>query len=398
MSGLRLYKVIVTGLALVAPAFAQTWTGSWAAAPVAASGSTDGTGKVYRDIVHLSLGGKALRLKLSNEFGTGPLTISGVHVAMSAGSGVIMAGSDHAVLFGGVETLAIPAGTLAVSDAVEMPVAAFADVAVTIAVPKQAEATLTWHQLGMSTNYVAAGTNSVSAIKLEDAKTVTSWFLLKGLDVDAGPKATAVVVLGASISDGYHSTMDANSRWPDVLAKRLQANSATARVGVLDEGISGNRLLHDQTGPSALARLDRDVLAQSGVKYVIISVGTNDIGRTFFPQRKDDAVTAEQMTWGLRQIAMRAHARGIKVYAALLSPYGGAGYFSADGEKMRQAYNAFMKTGGNFDGVIDFDKATRDLAHPEKLLPAFDSGDHLHPNDAGYKAMGEAIDLKLFTK
>jgi lysophospholipase L1-like esterase len=395
-------KMLAAALLLVAfPVCAQTvWTGSWAAAPVASAKSEkiEETGMVYRDIVHLSLGGKALRLRISNEFGTSSLAVSSVHVALSAGSGAIKPATDHAVMFGGVESVVIPAGSLAVSDAVAMPVGALADLAVTITVPQQTGATLTWHQLAMSTNYIAPGTDSVSAVKLEGAKTVTSWYLLKGVDVDAGPKAAAVVVLGASISDGYHSTMDANARWPDDLARRLQANHATANVGVLDEGISGNRLLHDMTGPSALARLDRDVLTQSGVKYVIISLGTNDIGRTFFPSHPGESVTTEQMDWGLQQIALRAHSRGIKVYAALLSPFGGAGYYSADGETMRQAYNNFMKTSPIFDGVIDFDKVTRDPAQPTRLLPAFDSGDHLHPNDAGYKAMGDAIDLKLFTK
>jgi lysophospholipase L1-like esterase len=386
------------------PAYAQTtWTGSWAAAPVAATGavatanSPDTNALVYRNIVHLSLGGKTLRLRISNEFGTASLTLSSVHVAMSASAGAIKAESDHAVKFGGVDSVVIPVGSLAVSDPVKMPVSAFADLAVSIALPQQAAA-MTWHQLAMSTNYVAPGSESVSAVKLEGSKTVNSWFLLKGVDVDAGLKAAAVVVLGASISDGYHSTMDANARWPDDLARRLQANAATAKMGVLDEGISGNRLLHDMTGPSALARLDRDVLAQSGVKYVIISLGTNDIGRTFFPMRPGETVTAEQLTWSLQQIAIRAHARGIKVLAATLGPFGGAGYFSADGEAMRQAYNNFVKTSPVFDGVIDFDKVSRDPEHPEKLLPSFDSGDHLHPNDAGYKAMADSIDLKLFAK
>ena len=389
------------------PLGAQTvWTGSWAAAPVAANGPAaaaaaavaDANGTVYRNIVHLSLGGKALRLRLSNEFGTTSLAISSVHVALSAGAGTIRPETDHAVTFGGADSVVIPAGALAVSDAVEMPATAFADMAVSLLVLPQPGATLTWHQLGMSTNYMAPGKDGVRAMKLESAKTVTSWYLLKGVDVDAGPKAAAVVVLGASISDGYRSTMDANTRWPDDLARRLHANPGTAKVGVLDEGISGNRLLHDGTGPSALARLDRDVLAQSGAKYVIISLGTNDIGRTFFPMRPGETVTAEQLTWSLQQIALRAHARGVRVYATTLNPFGGAAYYSAAGEQMRQTYNHFVKTSPAFDGFIDFDAATRDPTHPETLLPAFDSGDHLHPNDAGYKAMGEAIDLKLFTR
>jgi lysophospholipase L1-like esterase len=229
---------------------------------------------------------------------------------------------------------------------------------------------------------------------------VTSWYLLKGIEVDAGSKAASVVVLGASIADGYHSTPDKNARWPDLLAARLQAGKATSGIGVLNEGISGARVLHDVTGPSALSRLDRDVLTQSGAKYLIIALGTNDIGRTHLPlpAHPNEGITPEQLIWGYQQIVSRAHARGIKVFASTLNPFGGADYYSAEGEQMRQAVNSFARTSKVFDGVIDFDQATRDPAHPETLLPAYDSGDHLHPNDAGYKAMGDSIDLNLFTK
>jgi lysophospholipase L1-like esterase len=222
--------------------------------------------------------------------------------------------------------------------------------------------------------------------------------LLKGVDVDAGPRAAAIVVLGASITDGTHSTPDKNLRWPDDLATRLQSDAKSASLGVLNEGIAGARILHDITGPSALSRLDRDVLAQTQAKYLIISLGTNDIGRTFFPQRPNEEITAEQMMWGLRQIILRAHAHNIKVIGTTLNPFGGASYYNDTGNQMRKAVNNFVLTSGIFDGVIDFDRVTRDPAHPERLLPAFDSGDHLHPNDAGYKAMADAIDLALFTK
>ena len=277
-----------------------------------------------------------------------------------------------------------------------MPVKTFTNLAVSLFVPTQAGTALTYHSLAVSTNYIATG-NVASASDLEGAAKITSWYLLKGVEVDAGNKSAAVVTLGASITDGYHSTPDKNARWPDVLATRLQANKATSHIGIINEGISGARLLHDVTGPSALARLDRDVLAQPGAKYLIIAIGTNDIGRTFFPTHPNEGVTAEQMIWGYQQIAFRAHARGIKVFAGTLNPFGGAGYYSEAGEKMRQAINTFTRTTKVFDGVLDFDQVTRDPAHPEALLPAFDSGDHLHPNDAGYKAMADSIDLKLFT-
>jgi lysophospholipase L1-like esterase len=375
------------------------WTGSWATAPVAApapisDANSDGT--TYRDIVHLSLGGNAIRLRISNEFGTTPLTVASIHVAFSAGGATTQTGTDHPVTFGGTESVTIPTGALIVSDPVPMPVKPFADLAVSLFVPTQ-PGTLTYHVLGLSTNYIAAG-NAAASQDLDGATKISSWYLLKGVEVDAGSNAASVVALGASITDGYHSTPDKNVRWPDVLATRLQSNKATSNLGLLNEGIGGARLLHDITGPSALSRLDRDVLAQPGAKYLIIAIGTNDIGRTFFPVRPNEGVTTEQLIWGYQQIISRSHARGIKVFASTLNPFGGAAYYNAAGEKMRQAVNAFLRTDKSFDGVIDFDQVTRDPAHPEALLPAYDSGDHLHPNDAGYKAMAEAIDLKLFTQ
>jgi lysophospholipase L1-like esterase len=368
------------------------------AAPAAAT-SAPPDGSTYRDIVHLSLGGNAIRLRISNEFGAAPLSVASVHVALSAGSATTQTGTDHPVTFGGVETVTIPTGAVIVSDPVPMPVKQFSDLAVSLFVPAQPGTTLTYHQLGMSTNYIATG-NVTSAHDLEGAAKVTSWYLLKGVEVDGGSNARSVVVLGASTAEGARSTLDKNARWPDVLAAKLQANKATADIGVLNEGISGGRLLHDVTGPSALSRLDRDVLAQPAAKYVIIALGTNDIGRTYFPLpgHKNEEVTAEQMIWSYQQIAARAHSRGMKVFASTLNPYGGADYYNAAGEQMRQAINSFLRTSKIFDGVIDFDKVTQDPAHPEKLLPEYDSGDHLHPNDAGYKAMGESIDLSLFTK
>ena len=194
-------------------------------------------------------------------------------------------------------------------------------------------------------------------------------------------------------------TVTAYADTPDDLAIRLHANPATSNIGVLNEGISGARILHDVTGPSALARFDRDVLAQTGAKYVIIALGTNDIGRTFFPRGPNEsAVTAEQLVWGLQQIVARAHARSVKVIATTLNPYEGADFYNVPGDRMRQAFNTYVRTSGIFDGVVDFDRVMLDPSHPTRFLPAYDSGDHLHPNDAGYKAMADAIDLTLFTK
>ena len=391
----------LTFAALCATAQHTVWTGSWAAAPVVAPATEKPIGpdgETFRNIVHLSLGGRAVRLRISNEFGPTPLTVANVHVALSAAADATQPGTDHAATFNGALSVMIPAGSIAVSDPIAIPVQAFDDLAVSLFVPAQSGATLTLHSLAVSTNYIAAG-NATSAASLTGATKVTSWHLLKAVDVDAGPVASAIVALGASITDGYHSTPDKNLRWPDDLARRLHANRATAHIGVLNEGISGARILHDGTGPSALARLDRDVLAQSGARYVVIALGTNDIGRTFFPRVPNESpVTAEQLEWALQQIVARAHARGVKVIATTLNPYEGAEFYNIPGDHMRQAFNTYVRTSGIFDGVVDFDRVVRDPSHPARFLPAYDSGDHLHPNDAGYKAMANAIDLKLFTK
>jgi lysophospholipase L1-like esterase len=399
-----LLSLVAAALLLpLAPAAAQQtiWTGSWAAAPVAAPATEKPIGPdgvTFRDVVHLSLGGRTIRLRISNEFGPVPLTVGSVHVALSAGSGATQPGTDHAATFNRAASVLIPAGSMAVSDPIPMPVPAFADLAVSLFVPAQPGVTLTLHSLAVSTNYVVPG-DATAASSLADAARVTSWHLLKAVDVDAGPRASAVVALGASITDGYHSTPDKNLRWPDDLAVRLHANPATAHIGVLNEGISGARILHDVTGPSALARLDRDVLAQCGAKYLIVALGTNDIGRTFFPRIPNESpATAEQLEWALQQIVVRAHARGIRVIATTLNPYEGADFYNPTGDQMRQAFNTYVRTSGIFDGVVDFDRVMRDPSHPGRFLPAYDSGDHLHPNDAGYKAMSDAIDLGHFTK
>jgi lysophospholipase L1-like esterase len=378
-----------------------TWTGAWAAAPIVAPATEKPIapdGVTFRDIVHLTLGGRAIRLRISNEFGPTPLTIAGVHIALSAAADAIQPATDRAATFNGSPSVVIPAGTIAVSDPIELPVNAFDDLAVSLFVPAQAGVTLTIHSLAMSTNYVAPG-NAIAATSLPDATKVTSWHLLKAVDVDAGSTASAIVALGASITDGYHSTPGKNLRWPDDLAGRLHANPATAHIGVLNEGVSGARILHDGTGPSALARLDRDVLAQPGAKYLIVALGTNDIGRTFFPRVPNESpITAEQLEWALQQMVARAHARDIRVIATTLNPYEGADFYNATGDQMREAFNTYVRSSGIFDGVVDFDRIMRDPAHPARFLPDYDSGDHLHPNDAGYKAMADAIDLKLFMK
>jgi lysophospholipase L1-like esterase len=394
-------QVILFSVALPLIAQQTVWTGSWAAAPVAAPATEKPIGPdgvTFRDIVHLSLGGKAIRLRISNEFGPVPLAVSSVHVALSAGADTIQPGTDRPATFNGEASVLIPAGTIAVSDPIPVPVQALTDLAVSLFLPAQTGVTLTLHSLAVSTNYVTAG-NTTAATSLPNATKVTSWHLLKAVDVDAGPGASAIVTLGASIVDGYHSTPDKNLRWPDDFAARLHANPATPHIGVLNEGISGARILHDGTGPSALARFDRDVLAQTGAKYVIVALGTNDIGRTFFPRIPNESpATAVQLEWAMQQIVARAHARNIKVIATTLNPYEGADFYNTQGDQMRQAFNTYVRTSRIFDGIVDFDRVMRDPSHPLRFLPAYDSGDHLHPNDAGYKIMADAIDLQLFAK
>jgi len=238
----------------------------------------------------------------------------------------------------------------------------------------------------------------VTSATLTSPQKIYSWDFLKGVDVKADAASAAIVAFGDSITDGAHSTRDANARWPDVLAKRLAADKRTAKLGVLNEGIGGNRVLHDNTGPSALARLDRDVLSQDGVKYLILMEAINDIGHAADPVKPYDVVSADDLIAGYVQIVERAHAHGIKVIGATLTPYVGAKYQSPAGEVMRTTLNEWIRTSKLLDGVVDFDKATRDTANPGVFAATADSGDHLHPGDAGYKAMGESVDLKLFTK
>jgi lysophospholipase L1-like esterase len=381
------------------------WVGTWVASPYAAPNRTDPSGKAqfgstdatFREIVHISLGGSAARIILSNEFGPDPLTIGAAQIALSTGTSEIDSASAGALTFGGRPTITIPPGALAVSDPVNLKLAPFADVAVSLFLPAQPIQQISQHGFADQTNYVAEG-NVVGAKTLESPKEIYSWPFLKGIDVETSDKAASIVTFGDSITDGAHSTRNANARWPDILARRLQANKKTSELGVLNEGIGGNRILHDNTGPSALARFDRDVLAQAGVKYLVIMESINDIGHATDPVKPYDVVTAEDLIAGLSQLVTRAHTHGIKVIGATLTPFVGAKYQSPAGETIRQAINQWIRTTNQLDGVIDFDKVTTDLTHPGMFLPLDDSGDHLHPGDAGYKAMGESIDLNLFTK
>lgn len=379
------------------------WTGTWAAAPTAAKnpggqlGEEGADGTTLREIVHISLGGSAFRVILTNEFGKEPLTINSATLAPSTGGGSILAGSSVPLAFGGHSSVIIPPGALIVSDPVPLKAAPLSDLAVSLYLPNQPMSLLSVHSFADQTNYVIPG-NAVTSASLTSPKEVYSWDFLKGIDVKTEADSAAIVTFGDSITDGAHSTRDKNLRWPDVLAQRLQANKKTSKLSVLNEGIGGNRILHDVSGPSALARFDRDVLAQAGVKYLVILEAINDIGHAADPVKPYDIITADDLIAGYTQMARRAHTHGIKVIGATLTPYVGAKYSSPAGETIRQALNQWIRTTRELDGFVDFEKATSDPAHPDTFLPANDSGDHLHPADAGYKAMGESIDLKLFEK
>ena len=348
-----------------------------------------------REIVHVSIGGPQVRIIFTNEFGTDPLTIAAAHVAISQGGSAINLVSAAGLTFGGHTSVIIPPGALVVSDPAMVKVPAASDLAISLFLPAQTITHLSQHGSADQTSYTAPG-NVVGAQALDSPTEIRSWPFVKGVDVKVPPQDAAIVAFGDSITDGAYAALNANARWPDELARRLLADKRTAGLGVLNEGIGGNRILHDNTGPSALARFDRDVIALSGVKYVIILEAINDIGHAYTTLRPYDVVSSDDLIAGYVQMAERAHTHGIKVYIATLTPYVGAGYASPAGEQVRQALNQWIRTTNQIDGFIDFDKATQDPANPAMYLPAFDHGDHLHPSDPGYKAMGDAIDLKLF--
>ncbi|MGA2205099.1 MAG: SGNH/GDSL hydrolase family protein [Terracidiphilus sp.] len=392
-------------LVLPAPSSAQSvphpqWVGTWAAAPLLVERGFNLrplSGVTLREIVHVSVGGPQLRVRFTNAYGADPLTIADAHVALSAGNGAIQPGIDHAVTFGGATSVNIPPGAELFSDPVALAVPPLSDLAVSFYLPPQVMRAETFHDFADQDNFLADGDVS-TAQDLPGATKFSSWYFLDGIDVSAVAGSRAIVALGDSITDGSLSTPNANRRWPDVLAARLHEDPNLKNVAVLNEGIGGNRVLNEDYGPSALARLDRDVLAQSGVRYVIVLESINDIGSLERPRAPYDEIDAQQLEMALKQIADAAHEHGIKAIGATLTPYGGAFYYSGKGEQIREAVNDWIRNSGTFDGVADFDKATRDPQDPNRFNPAYDSGDHLHPKDAGYKAMGEAIDLTLFAQ
>jgi lysophospholipase L1-like esterase len=390
-----------------APAQAQGWTtGHWTCTWGAGADDAPAPGntqlfsdQTLRLIVHTSIGGNRVRIRLSNEMGTSALRIGAAHIAVRAGGAELMPGTDRALTFGGAASVTIPAGMPVLSDPVELNVAALSDLAISLYLPGAAVATTTHASPGQA-SYVSLPGDFTGAAALPTQRAIASWPFLTEVDVDSG--AAAIVTLGDSITEGGRGKPGAADRWPDLLAQRMQALrdpilGLNGRLGVVNRGTAGNRLLSDPAkgAPSrsnALARFERDVLATAGVRYVTVLLGMNDIRNS--PERKP--VSANELIAAYRQLIARAHENGIAVFGATLTPFEGAAGYSPAREQLRATVNNWIRSNGEFDGVIDFDLAMRDPAHGARLLPAYDSGDHLHPNQLGYRTMGNAVPLALF--
>jgi lysophospholipase L1-like esterase len=389
------------GVRSTAQSGAQVWINSWGAAqqipePQNAMATDDLRDATVRQIFHLSVGGPMLRVHVSNAFGTEALRFTSVHIArpVSPSSSAIDPATDRALTFAGNRDVTVPPGAGSVSDSLDYPVAALSDLCVTfhLDAPPKGQ---TGHPGSHATTYFVHG-DFVAAVNLPDAKHVDHWYQVSAIDVLAPAGSASIVVLGDSITDGHGATTNGNDRWTDVLARGLQASPNTRGIGLSNQGIGGNRLLSDDFGPNALARFDRDVLAPAGVRWVILFEGINDLGglaRNGGVTGPEHAARVKRVLLAYEQIILRAHAHGLRVFGATLTPYMGSDYYHPGPleEADRQAANSWIRAPGHFDAVIDFDSVVRDPQHLERLLPAYDSGDHLHPSPAGYRAMGEAV-------
>jgi lysophospholipase L1-like esterase len=412
-----LYTILAT-LLLSSHLLAQTWTGTWSTSqqipePQNALPTPDLLDATLRQTVHVSTAGSTLRIHLSNAFGTRPLHITSAHIARpkSPASSAIDPATDRTLLFNGSPDILIPPAAEYLSDPIPYPLPALSDLTISLHIEADPGGQ-TGHPGSHQTISYTHG-DLTSAPDLPSASKIDHWFFLSAVDVQTAQtnsNAATIVTLGDSITDGHASTPNGNDRWPDILSQRLQANPATRNLGVLNQGIGGNHLLTDGLGPNALARFDRDVLAQTAVRYVIVLEGINDLGGLeryltdpAHPTNPADAQTARdalthRMIGAYQQIIARAHAHNLKVYGATITPDTGSDYYhpSPASEAQRQQINAWIRTPGHFDAVVDFDKTIADPSNPTHLLPAFDCGDHLHPNPAGYRAMAQSIDLSLF--
>ena len=401
----------------------QRWVTTWTTANAASDQPTVFSNQTIREIVHTTIGGSAVRIRLSNTFGTRAIHLDAVFMGlqkaglqkmgpqeagMQEDGAALVPRSNHEVTFGGSRSIAIPEGAEVLSDPISFSVGSEQNLAISLFTAGET-GPATVHGSALQTNYVSGagnfaaeeGTNAFSIAT--GSKTIGSWYFLSAVEVLAPIDAKgAVVALGDSITDGASSRPDKNERWTDVLARRLLAGNT--KIAVLNAGIGGNRVLTSSPcwGQNALARLGRDVLAQAGIEAVILFEGTNDIGQPDAPDtdtnpcRSRTQVTADEIIAGYKQIIARTHARGLRIFGATILPYQGVGAWTATGELKRVAVNQWIRTSRAFDGVIDFDAALRDPATPTRMAPQYDSGDHLHPGPAGHEAMGNAVDLALF--
>src|SRR5438128_2405088 len=377
------------------------WIGTWATAPASSEAGVSLNNHTVRMHPRVSIGGDTVRVRVSNAYGNGTLAMGAASVGLRDKGPAIVPGSERQLTFGGAGAATVAAGALVLSDAVTLDVQRLADLAVTLYLPGEIP---TGFQItgryARQTNYISPPGNFAAAITMPVGKITDEWFFVSGIDVLASHETGGVVALGDSLTDGNISTHDTYCRWPDQLARRLiaRARQGGRPLGVMNQGLGGNRILHDLRGDSGLRRFDRDVLAQPGVTHAIVMLGTNDLRNR--NARPDEEVTADQMIAGLHQMAVRAQARGIKLFGATLTPFGNETYlpgaWNPVREEHRAAFNEWIRASGVMDGVVDFDKALRDPEHPTQMLPMYDCGDGLHPSDRGYCAMGDAIDLALF--
>jgi lysophospholipase L1-like esterase len=375
----------------------ENWVASWGCAPGFAIGQ-EFSDQTLRQFVRLSVGGNRVRIRLSNETGTQPLVIGSAHVAVAGREkGTIDPSTDHVLTFAGSPKTSVSPGSPMLSDPVDLPVQPLTKLAISLYLTRDTGSSV-MHLLGEETGYLSSSGNETGEVTMADASTVAERYFLTRVEVSSSTNAGTIVALGDSITDGRGSTPDADRRWPDRLAERL--NEQGLRLGIVNAGIAGNRLLHDLPemvcGPSALSRFDRDVLSVPGVKFLIIFEGFNDITHPAANDLPEQTITTEQLIGGLKQLIARAHDHQIKVIGATELPCEGTPFYSAEIEAKRQTLNQWIRTGKAYDAVIDFEGVVRDQNHPTRVRPDYDSGDHGHLNDAGYRAMAEAVDLKLF--
>jgi lysophospholipase L1-like esterase len=382
------------GSAAASPQGTGTRVSAWSPSMTTAGPAFDD--QTIRMVAHSSVAGSGARITLSNRYSDTPLNVSAVDIAVQASGGTAVSGTTLNVTFGHSGQITIPAGQQAISDIIPISLSAGENVLVSLYVPGSTGAS-TWHSDAFDTTYIAPGNHAGDDSADAFGSSTTSWYYLAGLDVVSPTAKGTVVAFGDSITDGYHSSTGTYTRWPDFLARRLGAEPSPQKLSVVDAGIGGNRVLTDVPylwqGVSALKRFGHDALGQPGVKDVILFEGINDIGNNAGPNGAP--LTAQDLINGYRTLMNEAHAAHVNIIGATLMPDEGNGYYTPAAENLRQSVNQWIRTSGAFDGVIDFDQAMRDPANPAALNPAYDSGDHIHPNDAGLKVMADAIDLRL---